>query len=103
MGVDPALAEALGLDPSTVKMASHGGSGFASSSKLTGLKDGKEAQFFVKTGSCADAEAMFRGKLPTILTYIRSPTLNGIRLSLSSLFAVIEQHELKRKQANTPL
>ena len=64
MGVDPALAEALGLDPSTAKMASHGGSGFASSSKLTGLKDGKEARFFVKTGSGADAEVMFRGKYP---------------------------------------
>lgn len=91
MGVDPALVEALGLAPSTAKMASHGGSGFASSSKLTGLKDGKEAQFFVKTGSGADAEVMFRGKLPTpLLTYTYSPTLNGIRLSLSPLFSMLE-------------
>lgn len=81
MSVDPALAEALGLDPSTAKMASHGGSGFASSSKLTGLKDGNEVRFFVKTGSGADAEVMFRGKLTTLLTYTHSPTLSDIRLS----------------------
>ena len=64
MRVDPALTKALGLDPSTAKMSSYGGSGFASTFKLTGKRDGSEASFFVKTGSGSDSEVMFRGKLP---------------------------------------
>ena len=67
MGVDPALIEALGLDPSTAKMSSHGGSGFASSFKVTGVRDGEEAKFFVKTGTGPDSEVMFRGNTPFAL------------------------------------
>ena len=64
--VDPAILEALGLDPSTTeaKIASHGGSGFASSFKLTvTTPDGEEKPYFVKTGSGKDAEVMFQGEL----------------------------------------
>lgn len=64
MAVATALAEALGLDPSTAKLSSYGGSGFAASFKLTGVRDGKESAFFVKTGRGREAEIMFRGKPP---------------------------------------
>ncbi|EJT71467.1 hypothetical protein GGTG_10724 [Gaeumannomyces tritici R3-111a-1] len=66
-GVDPAILEALKLDPGTAKMTTHGGSGFASTFKLAGTAtggDGKQEQraFFIKTGSGADAQVMFRGE-----------------------------------------
>lgn len=73
MLVDPALTEALGLDPSTAKMSSYGGSGFASTFKLTGTRDGSAATFFVKTGSGPDSEVMFRGK-PTYTPHLGIPT-----------------------------
>ncbi|KAK1761503.1 fructosamine kinase, partial [Echria macrotheca] len=60
--VDPAILEALGLEATSSKMVSHGGSSFASSFKLTTSKDGQELAFFVKTGTGADAEVMFRGE-----------------------------------------
>jgi hypothetical protein len=61
--VDPAIIEALGLDPASAAMHSHGGSGFASTFKIKGEKDGKPVNYFVKTGTGKDAEVMFRGKL----------------------------------------
>jgi len=60
--VDPALLEALGLDSATAKMATHGGSGFSSTFRLTGTVDGEEVSCFVKTGAGKDAEIMFRGQ-----------------------------------------
>lgn len=60
--VDPAILEALQLDPEQTEIASHGGSGFASSFKLTSVIDGQPTNFFVKTGSGKDAEVMFRGQ-----------------------------------------
>ena len=60
--VDSAILEALGLDPGTAKIATHGGSGFASTFKLSSTVDGKVKNYFVKTGSGKDAEVMFRGK-----------------------------------------
>ncbi|EFQ29967.1 fructosamine kinase [Colletotrichum graminicola M1.001] len=60
--VDPALIEALHLDPEQTKIASHGASGFASSFKLTSVVDGQPVNFFVKTGMGKDAEVMFRGE-----------------------------------------
>jgi protein-ribulosamine 3-kinase len=59
--VDPAITEALGLDPSNTKIASHGGSGFASTFKLSSTVDGVNKNYFVKTGTGADAEVMFTG------------------------------------------
>ena len=59
--VDPALLEALGLDSSVTKIATHGGSGFASTFRLTSTIQGEEVSFFVKTGTGPDAEVMFRG------------------------------------------
>ncbi|TPX09960.1 uncharacterized protein E0L32_008807 [Thyridium curvatum] len=59
--VDPAIVEALGLDPASTKIVSHGGSGFASTFKLSSVVDGEEKNYFVKTGTGKDAEVMFRG------------------------------------------
>lgn len=59
--VDPAILDALGLDPATTKLDSHGGSGFSSTFKLSSLKDGHKTNYFVKTGTGRDAEIMFRG------------------------------------------
>lgn len=60
--VDSAILEALGLDAKSSKIAAHGGSGFASTFKLSGQVDGKEVNYFVKTGTGTDAEIMFRGQ-----------------------------------------
>jgi protein-ribulosamine 3-kinase len=51
----------LNLDEGDSSMAPHGGSGFSSTFKLSGTKDGRPASYFVKTGSGTDAEVMFRG------------------------------------------
>lgn len=60
--VDPAILEALGLDPAQTKMTSHGGSGFASTFKLTSTVDGAQKNFFVKTGTGRNADVMFTGE-----------------------------------------
>lgn len=62
MPVDPAILAAVGLDAKDARQASHGGSGFSSTFKLTGAKDGREVSYFVKTGTGEDAEVMFRGE-----------------------------------------
>ncbi|KAK0612800.1 fructosamine kinase [Bombardia bombarda] len=75
--VDPAILQALGLDAASSKMAPHGGSGFASSFKLTGMtKDGEDRTFFVKTGTGPDADTMFRGE---------HASLNAIHAAVPSL------------------
>ncbi|KAJ2895599.1 uncharacterized protein MKZ38_006311 [Zalerion maritima] len=60
--VDPAIIKALGLIPEATRMSSHGGSGFSSTFKLTAAVDGKEKNFFVKTGTGEEAEVMFKGE-----------------------------------------
>ncbi|KAH6620621.1 Fructosamine/Ketosamine-3-kinase [Chaetomium sp. MPI-SDFR-AT-0129] len=64
--VDPAILDALGLEATSSKLVSHGGSGFASSYKLTATKDGHELAFFVKTGTGPQAEVMFRGEYASL-------------------------------------
>lgn len=59
--IDPAILEALGLDASRTSIAPHGGSGFSSTFKLSSAVDGRPVNYFVKTGTGADAELMFRG------------------------------------------
>jgi hypothetical protein len=59
--VDSAILEALSLDPAATKIGSHGGSGFASTFKISSTTDGKEKNYFVKTGSGSDSELMFKG------------------------------------------
>ncbi|SPQ20617.1 5abdc0d3-5e2a-4e37-8ab9-dfa23d91c169 [Thermothielavioides terrestris] len=60
--VDPAILEALGLEATSSKLVSHGGSSFSSTLKLVATKNGEELTYFVKTGTGPDAEIMFRGE-----------------------------------------
>lgn len=60
--VDSVILEALGLSSNDTTMQSHGGSGFASTFKLSTTIDGQPKHYFVKTGTGADAEIMFQGK-----------------------------------------
>lgn len=64
--IDPAILEALSLDPLTAKIASHGGSGFASTFKISAKVDGEDKNYFVKTGSGANFQVMFKGMIPNI-------------------------------------
>lgn len=59
--LDSAIVKALALDISSTKITSHGGGGFASTSKITSTIDGKENHFFVKTGRGPDSAIMFTG------------------------------------------
>lgn len=59
--VDSAILEALGLSVDDTKIASHGGSGFASTFKLSTTINGEPMNYFVKTGSGKGAELMFTG------------------------------------------
>lgn len=60
--VDAAIIKALGLDAAATSIASHsGGSGFASTFKLSTTVDGQPRGFFVKTATGNDSEVMFRG------------------------------------------
>ncbi|UNI19786.1 Protein-ribulosamine 3-kinase [Purpureocillium takamizusanense] len=61
--VDSAILKALNLDAAHTTIATHGGSGFASTFKLsTTVGDGQQRHYFVKTGTGKDAELMFRGE-----------------------------------------
>lgn len=59
--IDPAILAALSLDAATTSIASHGGSGFTSTYKITSNVDGKEKLFFVKQGKGKGSEIMFTG------------------------------------------
>jgi len=60
--IDPAILAALSLDAATTSIASHGGSGFASTFKITSTVEGKEKLFFVKQGKGKASETMFTGE-----------------------------------------
>ncbi|KAG5917637.1 hypothetical protein E4U42_007170 [Claviceps africana] len=60
--VDVAILRALHLQDQDATMSSHGHSGFASTFRLTAMKDGQTMQYFVKTGSGKGAERMFIGE-----------------------------------------
>ena len=63
MKLDPAIIRALSLDPSQVTVASHGGSGFTTTAKIsTTLRDGAEQHFFMKTSNSKGAGVMFKGE-----------------------------------------
>jgi hypothetical protein len=69
--IDPAILQALSLDAATTTIASHGGSGFASTFKITSKgSDGGEKLFFVKQGKGKESEIMFAGSpLTSCLTF----------------------------------
>ena len=76
MKIDPAILRALSLSPSNTTLASHGGSGFAFTGKLTTtLSDGTKKHFFVKTGTSRDAETMFEGEHASLNALHTIPSL----------------------------
>ena len=61
--IDPAILKALSLEAASTTIASHGGSGFASTFKITSTgSDGQEKLFFIKQGKGKGSEIMFAGK-----------------------------------------
>jgi protein-ribulosamine 3-kinase len=60
--LDPAFVKALSLDVAVTSIASHGGSGFSSTAKLTTQVEGEKKIYFIKTGNGQDAETMFAGE-----------------------------------------
>ncbi len=63
MKLDSAVIRSLSLDPAKTTVASHGGSGFSTTAKMsTIMKDGTEKHFFMKTGKGKGADVMFRGE-----------------------------------------
>lgn len=77
MKVDSAVVRALRLDASKTTVVSHGGSGFSSTAKITTVNgdDGSETQYFMKTGSGADAETMFAGEHASLNALHTVPSL----------------------------
>lgn len=59
--VDTAIIKALGLDPACTTVASHGGSGFSSTAKISTERDGEGQNYFLKTSSDQGARVMFEG------------------------------------------
>ena len=73
--VDSAILHALSLDTSSTKIASHGGSGFASTFRLTTTTSNRPKSFFIKTSPNPDAALMFEGE-HTSLNAIHSAVLS---------------------------
>lgn len=59
--VDAAIIKALDLDSNQTNIASYGGSGFASTFKLSITTNGQVKNYFIKTSSGKNAGVMFRG------------------------------------------
>ena len=60
MKLDSAIIQALALDPARTKVASHGGSGFTTTAKITtGTEDGFEKCYFLKISEEEMAEVMW--------------------------------------------
>jgi protein-ribulosamine 3-kinase len=70
--IDPAILRALNLDAAAAKISSHGGSGFASTWRITT----PEISSFVKTSNSQGAEVMFQGE---------HGSLNAINAAVPSL------------------
>ncbi|CZR53835.1 related to fructosamine-3-kinase [Phialocephala subalpina] len=82
--IDPAILKALSLDAATTTITTHGGSGFASTFKLsTKDSDGNEKLYFVKMGKGKDSEVMFAGE---------HTSLNAIHSTVPSLCPVSHAH-----------
>lgn len=61
--VDSKILEALGISGQDAEIASHGGSGFSSTFKLSATVDDQPMNYFVKTGTGKGAEVMFKGMI----------------------------------------
>ena len=63
MKLDPAVVEVLNVDASKTKVASHGGSGFSTTAKISAVEqDGTEKHYFMKVGQGSDKALMFEGE-----------------------------------------
>ena len=76
MKLDPAILRALSLSPSQTTIASHGGSGFTTTAKIsTTLSNGSKKHYFLKTGTGRDAEIMFAGEHASLNALHTIPSL----------------------------
>ncbi|KAL9102474.1 MAG: hypothetical protein Q9163_002374 [Psora crenata] len=76
MKLDAAVVRSLSLDPAKTRVASHGGSGFTTTAKITTtLHDGSQKHFFLKTGEGRDAEVMFAGEHASLNALHTIPSL----------------------------
>ncbi|KAI0143021.1 fructosamine kinase [Xylariaceae sp. FL1272] len=64
--VDPAIIEALGLEPASAKIGSRSGFGFASTFKLTGTTGDKEGSFFIKVAGGPEGKVMLEGEFTSL-------------------------------------
>lgn len=90
--VDSAILKALGLDAASTRMSTHGGSGFSSTFKVTSTVDGKEVNYFVKTGTGKKADIMFAGEHSLLSKYRRLAkliTIIGEHASLNAIADVV--------------
>lgn len=62
MKLDAAVIRSLSLEAARITVASHGGSGFTTTAKITTTKDGTEKHYFMKLGKGKGAEVMFKGE-----------------------------------------
>lgn len=77
--IDSAILKALSLDAANTTIASHGGSGFASTFKISSTgRDGEEKVFFVKQGKGSESEIMFAGTSHPISKTHLNPTQTSI-------------------------
>ncbi|KAI9807515.1 MAG: hypothetical protein M1825_005455 [Sarcosagium campestre] len=85
--LDPAVIKALSLDPASTSVASHGGSGFSTTAKIsTTTSDGTSKHFFMKTGQGAESEVMFKeAKQHHPIKTGEHESLNAIHAAVSSL------------------
>lgn len=106
--INPAILHALSLDPSTTKITPHGGSGFASTFRLTSSTTSPKS-FFIKTSCTPDAATMFEGE-HTSLNAIHSvvPTLcpesfawGQMSQSENTYFLATEFLDLSNRQPKT--
>lgn len=73
MKLDPAIARALSLDPARCTLAAHGGSGFATTGKISVTES--DEQFFLKTSSSPGAATMFAGEHESLNALHAVPSL----------------------------
>ncbi|KAH8674677.1 Fructosamine/Ketosamine-3-kinase [Tricladium varicosporioides] len=108
--VDPAILSALSLDATTSTITSHGGSGFASTFKITSKgNDDIEKLFFVKTRKGKESELMFTGEynsLNAIHTTVPSlcpkPYAHGTLTNTSGSFLATDFLNLSSYSPSTP-
>lgn len=88
MKLDPAIIKVLALDPNSTHVASHGGSGFTATAKITTTTNSHgsgttEKFYFLKTSHEKDAHTMFEGE---------HASLNAIHAVVPSLCPVSLAH-----------